>query len=149
LNRMKYRDKPELAFAMGRFIGNKIQHLDWVHELDLLISIPVHPKKEFLRGYNQSERLAAGISEVVTVPVDNSFLLKTLHTVSQTKKGRFGRWDNLKDAFEVSDNRTENIHIALVDDVLTTGATLERIIGLIKEKYPDIRVSIITLAIAV
>lgn len=148
LNRIKYKDKPEMAFYMGAFMGKQLKSMEWIKDIDALVPIPIHPKKKFIRGYNQSERLAQGLSEVLNIPLKEDLLQKHLHTISQTQKGRFARWDNLAGAFLARTTVQNAQHIALVDDVVTTGATLERILQELKENNPEIRVSVITLALA-
>lgn len=148
LHQIKYKDNPHLARAAGQKIGEEIKDFSWVSSIDAFIPVPIHPKKEFIRGYNQSEELAKGIKEIIDVPIDIHFLKRALHTESQTKKGRFGRWDNIENAFRSNKNSASYKHIAIVDDVITTGATMERIIQQIHEKNPELRVSLISLAFA-
>jgi len=149
LHQIKYKDKPELANFMGKRMGEHLLKSDWIQEIDAFIPVPIHPKKAFIRGYNQSEQLSLGLSEATLIPTDNTFLSRTLHTESQTKKGRFKRWDNIAEAFKVRSESKGYKHIAIVDDVVTTGSTLERITLQLMENYPDLRVSIISLAVAV
>lgn len=148
LHHIKYKDNPQFAQVMGAKLGEVIQQYDWVESIDALIPVPIHPKKKFIRGYNQSEELAKGLEEVLAISIDNHFLNRALHTDSQTKKGRFGRWDNIENVFRSNKNAKNYKHIAIVDDVITTGATMERIIQQIHEKNPDLRVSLISLAFA-
>jgi competence protein ComFC len=148
LHQIKYKDKPQLAVALGEKLGEQLKGFEWVNDLDALIPVPIHPKKRFIRGYNQSEELCKGISAVLAVQTDNNFIQRSLHTESQTKKGRFGRWDNIEGAFRKTDVVREYQHIAIVDDVITTGATLEKIVQQIHEKNPDLRISLISLAFA-
>jgi len=148
LHQIKYKDKPQLAVAMGEKLGEILKGFMWSEEIDALIPVPIHPKKRFIRGYNQSEELANGVSRVLNIPVNNDFIKRSLHTESQTKKGRFGRWDNIEGAFRKTDVVREYKHIAIIDDVITTGATLEKIVQQIHEKNPDLRISLISLAFA-
>jgi competence protein ComFC len=148
LHNIKYKDNPQLARAMGEGMAKDMSSFEWMKSIDALIPVPIHPKKKFIRGYNQSEELAKGMSEVFKIPVDNHFLKRALHTESQTKKGRFARWDNIEGAFRSTKNQDHYEHIAIIDDVITTGATMERIIHQIHEKNPELRVSIISLAFA-
>ncbi|CAN0308358.1 unnamed protein product, partial [Chrysoparadoxa australica] len=129
-------------------LANKLAQRAWIDDVDVLGPIPIHPKKKFIRGYNQSELIARGLSEALNIPIQEDILQKHLHTISQTQKGRFARWDNLAGAFVARKEIKSVQHIALVDDVVTTGATLERIVQELKENNPDIRVSVITLALA-
>lgn len=147
LHALKYKSNSEVGVEFGKLIGKTIKSLPKYNTIDLLIPVPLHPKKEFTRGYNQSEKLAEGISMILNVPVANSFLKKHKHTESQTRRGRFGRWDNVVNNFGIKNKNTQPKHLAIVDDVITTGATLEAIIRSIKEIYPDIRISIISLAL--
>lgn len=148
LHQIKYKDKPLLAQALGEEVGKQLKNADWIKELDVLIPVPIHPKKRFIRGYNQSEELCKGISTVLNIEIDNNFIRRSLHTESQTKKGRFGRWDNIEGAFRKTEHSKDYKHIAIVDDVITTGATLEKIVLEIHAKNPDLRISLISLAFA-
>lgn len=148
LHHIKYKDNPQLAQTMGALMATEMEAFSWLSTVDALIPVPIHPKKKFIRGYNQSEEIAKGIQSVVNLPIDNHFLKRALHTESQTRKGRFGRWDNIEDAFRSRKQTGKYHHVAIVDDVITTGATMERIILQIHEKNPDLRVSVISLALA-
>jgi ComF family protein len=146
LHALKYRSNPQVGEEFGKEIGRTIKKMPAFADLDALLPVPIHPKKAFVRGYNQSEELAKGIGIVHSIPVDTGFLKKLSHTASQTKKGKFARWDNVADNFGVR-KKISYQHIALVDDVVTTGATLEALIRSIQKNYPDLRISILSLAI--
>ena len=148
LHQIKYKDKPQLAQTMGEKLGQQLKHFDWINEVEAFIPVPIHPKKRFIRGYNQSEELVKGLTAALNIPMDTHFIQRSLHTESQTKKGRFGRWDNIEGAFRRTNDQKTYQNIAIVDDVITTGATLERIVQQIHEKNPDLRVSLISLAFA-
>lgn len=149
LHHIKYRNKIMLAQEMGVRIGEKLLlNPEKYSSIDVLIPSPLHPKKKYLRGYNQSEMIAEGISKSINVPVNTQFLTKNTHNQSQTNKGRFLRWDNVSEVFQVNPEKLKNKkHIALVDDVVTTGSTLEASILKIKKALPDIKISILSLAI--
>ena len=148
LHHIKYKNRIQLAEEMGIRIGNKIlMNPEKYGTIDILIPSPIHPKKRYLRGYNQSELIANGISKSTNIPVNNEFLTKKIHTESQTKKGRFLRWDNVSDVFEVDVEKLKDAkHIGIVDDVVTTGATLEANILKIRKVLPNIEITILCLA---
>ncbi|HYQ59030.1 MAG TPA: phosphoribosyltransferase family protein, partial [Draconibacterium sp.] len=113
-----------------------------------LIPVPLHRRKEKKRGFNQSEWIARGIAEVLKKPVDNETLYRRVFTSTQTKRNRFERWQNVENVFGLNNSKIlENKHILLVDDVVTTGATLEAC-ALHLLKLPGTKVSIATLAFA-
>ncbi len=149
LHHIKYRNKTMLAKEMGIRIGKKLLlNPDKYSSIDVLIPSPLHPKKKYLRGYNQSEMIAEGISKSINIPVNTQFLTKNTHNQSQTNKGRFLRWDNVSEVFQVNPEKLKNKkHLALVDDVVTTGSTLEASILKIKKALPDIEISILSLAV--
>lgn len=149
LHSIKYQNKKNLALEMGRRIGVNIVKSDKFKEVDCLIPIPLHTKKAYQRGYNQSQLLAEGIAKTSNIPVNEKLLKRIKHSDSQTKKGRFKRWENVQNTFRVDTNELNNYqHIALVDDVVTTGSTLEVCAREMQAHYPHLKMSIITLAIA-
>ena len=145
---LKYKNKPELGVYFGKKIGEKIKLMPAFSMVDALIPVPLHHKKEFMRGYNQSDVLTIGISEKLNVPMDNTTIKRTKHSASQTKKSRFQRWDNVNEIFKISNKINSYKHIVLVDDVITTGSTLESIIQAIRKKNANILISVVTLAVA-
>jgi competence protein ComFC len=147
LHALKYGNKPETGRMLGKEIGEKIKKIDLFKDVDALIPVPIHPKKRFVRGYNQSEELAIGVSQSTEITIDNKFISKLAHTGSQTKQGRFSRWDNVSENFKLSKNRNKYKHILIVDDVITTGATLEAMIRRVQNEYPELSVSIVSLAL--
>ena len=148
LHALKYKNKPEIGLEMGELIGENLKRMSSFSQIQALIPVPIHAKKEFIRGYNQSEKIATGIGNALNIPVVLDFMDQTKGTDSQTKKGRFLRWDNVENKFKASAKASALYsHIAIVDDVITTGATLEAIIRKILEKNPEIQISIISLAI--
>lgn len=93
---------------------------------DVLVPLPLYPKKEKQRGYNQSILLCKGIAEVLALPVIDKAVIRPHHTETQTKKGRIDRWLNMEGKFLLKHpSMIKNKHVLLVDDVITTGATLE------------------------
>ncbi len=148
IHEVKYRNAKELAYELGREFGNELIGSNFHKQIDLIIPVPLHPKKEKKRGYNQSDWIARGIGDVLNIPVSGQVLARSIHTSTQTKKTRVQRWDNVKDAFVVADKtKIENKHVVILDDVLTTGATLEACASQLLQ-VAGTKVSIISLAYA-
>lgn len=148
LHALKYQYKPNLGIAMGEKIAHKIQENKLMLEVQALIPVPLHPKKEFIRGYNQSEKIALGISKVLGIPVFKKQIKKIKHTESQTKKDRFHRWENVATIFGAENAIIPFQHVAIVDDVVTTGATIEALANKLLSNNPELKISIISLALA-
>ena len=126
LHALKYRNQPELGKALGRMYGHDLVTAGYKAHFDLIVSVPLHPSKKRRRGYNQSEEFGKGLAEILDIPCSDTYLRRLIKTDTQTRKSRLNRWKNVSEVFEVS--RVEKINgqrILLVDDVVTTGATLE------------------------
>jgi ComF family protein len=148
IHSLKYRGNRETGVYLGKLFGTDLQKSELFESADLVIPVPLHPKKQHKRGFNQSERIAKGIGDAMQIPLVTHKLIRIINTSTQTKKSRDNRWDNVKNAFEVQDTSSlENKHVLLVDDVLTTGATLESCAQNLL-KIPGVRVSVVTLAYA-
>lgn len=147
LSSLKYGNRPDIGFYFGKQLGERIKKNSDFSTVEMLIPVPIHRKKKYIRGYNQSEQLVNGIASVWNIPYKTDLVYRTEHTESQTKLGRFGRWDNVEGLFLAKETIQQYSHIALVDDVITTGATLEVIMRCIFKVAPDIKISIISLAL--
>lgn len=148
MHNLKYKGKTEVGETFGQWLGNKLIKSNNFKEIDVIIPIPLHPKKERLRGYNQSECIANGLAQVLQTKVNTNCLVRTKETESQTKKARFTRYENMEDVFgTVNTQNIANKHVLLLDDVITTGATLEACANLIL-KGGAAKVSIAAIAFA-
>ncbi len=148
LYRIKYGNDHKLAIRMGQLMAQRIKGTGLLDDVDALLPVPVHHQKRFIRGYNQSEMLAEGLSSLYNLPIERKLVQKSKHTGSQTKKNRFLRWDNVVENFIVQGATQEkHKHFAIVDDVITTGSTIEAMVVTLKQKYPELRFSIISLAV--
>ena len=148
LHEIKYKNNITLAHFMGNQLGIELKKSNRFNDIDIIVPVPLHRKKQKERGYNQSEEIAKGIVNHFDKEINTTSLIKTTYTKSQTKQNRFSRWKNVSEIFSVTNtDKIENKHILLVDDVITTGATLE---ACAKEllKIPSVKVSIATLAYA-
>ncbi|HPE76150.1 MAG TPA: phosphoribosyltransferase family protein [Draconibacterium sp.] len=145
---IKYKGMKELGFETGRRFGISLLESTDFCTVDYVVPVPLHPKKEKKRGYNQSEWIAKGISEAMKIPVSIGNLKRNLHTSTQTRKNRFERWENVENIFESTrPEEFQGKHILLVDDVVTTGSTLESC-ALQLLQIENVKVSIATLAFA-
>jgi competence protein ComFC len=149
LHQLKYKNRADLAQHMGEEIGRRILQMEVFNSVDALVPVPLHHKKEFIRGYNQAEELAKGIHSVTKFPLQTDILKRIVFTESQTKKGKLSRWENMQQKFSYeSSPKHEFKHLAIIDDVVTTGSTIETCSRIIHEAYPNAKISIISLATA-
>ncbi|MCF6360794.1 MAG: ComF family protein [Cyclobacteriaceae bacterium] len=125
LHAIKYNGNQELAKELGCLFGVSCQQLSLFSSVDVVVPIPLHKSKYRLRGFNQSALIAEGLVSVLAIEMDNKAVIRKVKTTTQTKKTRAERWKNVDNTFEVVSNHLENKHVLLVDDVITTGATLE------------------------
>jgi ComF family protein len=120
----KYKKREEVAVWMGRQMGIFLKQSSWHPDIDIILPVPLFPKKEKLRGYNQAALLARGISEILEKPTDAKLLRRQQFAITQTRKGRVERWQNVAGAF-IAEPLLAGKHVLLIDDVITTGATTE------------------------
>jgi len=142
---LKYWGNKELARYLGRIASLEMKADGMFSGVDMIIPVPLHPKKERKRGYNQAEWIAKGIESVYHYPVRCDVLFRNIDTVTQTRKTVYERNLNVEDIFSVKDTYAlAGKHILLIDDVITTGATLNACIKALNA-IPDIRISIFSL----
>jgi ComF family protein len=148
LHRLKYKGQTGLGIEIGRRFGAELKYDLLFGKCDLIIPVPLHPRKLKIRRYNQSELFAIGLSHSMRIPVDTTSLQRVLDSESQTKQSRFNRWKNVADVFQVRHTLgLERKQVLLVDDVITTGATLEACIKALSQ-ITDVTISIAAIAIA-
>lgn len=147
MHQFKYKGNKELGMQLGKIMGVQIKK-SARFEADALVPLPLFAAKEKRRGYNQAAILCEGMAEAMNLPVLDKIISRPRHTETQTKKGRIERWKNMEGKFILSDaDAIKNMHLLLVDDVVTTGATLEAC-GNELLKAENVRLSIATLCIA-
>ncbi|MDZ7936620.1 MAG: ComF family protein [Emticicia sp.] len=148
LHELKYRNKPEVGTYLGKIYGVDLKAVGFDKKIDLIIGVPLHPAKLIQRGYNQADCIAEGLSEALQIPFETTAVKRLVYTDTQTKKSRIERFQNVENIFEVIDaEKIKGKRIAIVDDVLTTGSTLESLgITLLDAEAKEI--SIVTIAAA-
>jgi len=126
LHQLKYHNHPEVGYYLGELLGRDLLSQEKFAGLDMVLAVPMHPAKEVLRGYNQAQLIAEGVGKSLGIPAPAGVLVKGRATESQTRKRRFERWKNVEGGFGLSDaSAVSGKGVLLVDDVVTTGATLE------------------------
>ncbi len=126
LHQLKYNNHPEVGVRLGQLFGRELLQSGFDKEFDLILPVPLHSSRKRQRGYNQSSMLAEGLSAAMNIQWDESISVRVQSTVTQTHKTKVERWENVKDVFAVEGlSNLKGKRILLVDDVITTGATLE------------------------
>ena len=147
MHQLKYKGNKELGLELGRMMGQQL-YRSGRFQVNAMIPLPLFPAKEKKRGYNQAKIICEGIKEYLNIPILDNAVTRPSHTETQTRKGRVERWKNIDGKFQLE--RPELVagkHILLVDDVVTTGATLESC-GTELLKAGNCRLSIACLCIA-
>lgn len=145
---LKYKNRPDIGVYIGKRYGGLIKTQKIFASVDLIIPVPLHPTKQKLRGYNQAEVFADGLSQSMKIPVDIKSFIRSEATETQTRKSKLERWENVKNKFIVTNQENiEDKHILLVDDVITTGSTLEACASVLLQ-CPGVKISMASIAVA-
>ena len=148
LHQLKYGGQKGIGAIMGRYMAAELLESGFFEGVDVILPVPLHKKKQQIRGYNQSEWIARGIAAVTGISIDTESVVRRKNTETQTRKSFLERWENVEGIFEL--NHAESLigkHILIVDDVLTTGATTGECASCLTD-IEGIRISILTLAMA-
>jgi len=126
LHELKYRNNCKTGLYLGKLLGHELKSTR-LALCDMIIPVPLHPRKRKQRGYNQAELIAIGTSRITGIPVETGILLRILHHDSQTGMGRYERYENVAGNFKLAPGARDltDTSILLIDDIVTTGATLE------------------------
>ena len=126
IHEVKYKEQQQLGRWLGQMMGRRLANIFDESKVDLLLPMPLHPKKQKHRGYNQATLLCEGIHAITNCNFLEQVLIRNTNTKTQTKKSRIERWENVSEVFDITINENViNKHIVLVDDVITTGASTE------------------------
>lgn len=145
---MKYNGHKDIGIYFGNLIGSVISETSLFDNIDCVLPIPLHRKKLQKRGFNQAELIAKGINEVLNLTIDTHSVIRNWASDTQTKKSRYTRWENVGNIFKLQTE--ENIigkHILVVDDVITTGATMEACLNVLLQ-IKNIKLSVVSVAFA-
>lgn len=126
LHALKYRNRPEIGRHLGMVYGEQLKEAGYVEEFDLIVPVPLFKYRQIQRGYNQSEQFAQGLCTSLNVRVEGNLVKRVVKTSTQTRRTKLGRWENVKSVFQLA--APEDVagkRILLVDDIITTGATVE------------------------
>jgi ComF family protein len=149
IHNLKYRGIRELGFELGRIYGLSLKSSGFIADIDLIIPVPLHPSKKRIRGFNQSDYISSGIADATGLTVSSDSLARISGSETQTKRSRYERWTNVEGIFHVIDPEiVRGMHILLVDDVITTGSTIESCANELL-KVEGVKVSVAALAFAV
>lgn len=148
IHNLKYRGITEIGTEIGRVYGHTLHTSGFTRGIDMIIPVPLHASRLRRRGYNQSELIAGGISLATGLPLALKILTRSSGSATQTKKSRYDRWANVEGIFTVTDNESlKGKHILLVDDVITTGSTIEACVNELV-KAEGVKVSVAAIAYA-
>lgn len=145
---LKYKGYENIGFVLGNWLGNELNETNAYKDIDIVIPVPLHKNKLKKRGYNQVAKFGQQIAKALNAHYIDDVLIKVTNNKSQSTKGRLARWMNDEELFAIENNVSiKNKHILLVDDIITTGATLEACVNILNQAK-SIKISIATMAIA-
>ncbi|RZJ30560.1 MAG: ComF family protein [Flavobacterium sp.] len=148
IHKLKYKGHEEIGSAIGYWYGEDLKSVDIIRSVDEIIPVPLHKKRLKERGYNQVTSFANALSDSLGIPLNDKLLVRNVYSKTQTRKDRLGRSANSQSVFDVNFSEADhNKHFLIVDDVLTTGATLESC-GRAIRKIPGAKISIVCIAMS-
>ena len=148
LHGLKYKGYENIGVFLGKWLGEELKTIETYGNIDAVVPVPLHKRKQRKRGYNQVEKFGLEIAKALDVEYIDTVLIKTTSTKTQVFKERIARWNNNNEVFSITNHNTiANKHILLVDDIITTGATIEACANQLL-KANNVKISVATMAIA-
>ncbi len=147
IHALKYHHQQYIGSYTGKLIGERLNKEDF-QDVDAVVPVPLHHRKAFLRGYNQAEEIAKGICAVKQWNLQPDLLSRKVFTESQTKQNKHKRWDQLESNFQGHEANQNYQHIVIVDDVVTTGSTIETCFRQLQALFPNTKISVVAIAVA-
>ena len=148
IHSLKYRGQEAIGTVFGEWYAEELKNIPVLRTVDTIIPVPLHPKKLRERGYNQVTEFGNALAKSLQIPISNSILFRQVYSKTQSQKNRLGRTEGIDTIFNVSfDEKDHNKHFLLIDDVITTGATLE-VCAKALLKIPGTKISIVCMAMA-
>ena len=146
--KLKYMNVPEMGIELGRYLGKQLCKAGFFNGIDALVPVPLTTQHQRQRGYNQSQMIAEGIAEESQLPIWSNVVKRKMFNSSQTNKGRIERSINVKEVFELVDaDQIKGAHVLIVDDVVTTGATICSL-GQELRKIEGVKISVVSIGFA-
>tara|TARA_R110002073_G_scaffold279535_5_gene443700 strand:- start:10203 stop:10880 length:678 start_codon:yes stop_codon:yes gene_type:complete len=148
LHGLKYKGYENIGVFLGKWLGEELKTIEAYGNIDAVVPVPLHKRKQRKRGYNQVEKFGLEIAKALDVEYIDTVLIKTTSTKTQVFKERIARWNNNNEVFSITNHNTiANKHILLVDDIITTGATIEACANVLLNAK-NVKISLATMAIA-
>lgn len=146
--KLKYHNQKDIGHFLGKMYALELRKTDYYNIINFLIPVPLHKSRLRKRGYNQSEEICKGMSEILNIPINTNIIFRKNNNITQTKKGKWQRFSNVDNIFEIKNaDSIKNKNILLIDDIITTGATIEACCTCIN-KIVDTNIYIGSIAIA-
>jgi ComF family protein len=148
IHNLKYKGVKEIGFELGKIYGLTLKRSGFTENIDMIIPVPLHPVRKRARGFNQSEVISSGLADTTGLPVNTTSFERVVASSTQTKRSRYDRWINVEGIFRVTDSESvKGRHVLLVDDVITTGSTMESCINELL-KIEGVKISVVAIAYA-
>lgn len=146
IHQLKYQGHKEIGIYLGQILGSQLLEYSEFQTIDTIVPIPLHKKKLKKRGFNQAESIAAGLAESMSKELELNSVYRVTESSTQTKKSRYKRWENVSDIFKLKNgHQLDGKHVLLVDDVITTGATMEACLQ-VMSRATNVKLSVAAIA---